>query len=148
VEPLLLGIAALTGFSIFGDPKADRLDMEVYRIINARSADFYYAERSGQVEAETFYGGTTMDVGICLACGKWQVRWDSKIHAEGTEAQYRWVGWQWDLSADIVPGKLQIFHKHHSEHWMDRKALPMPDGMPGQFPLKDYVGLRIRFIGK
>lgn len=135
---MALGVVALSGFSLWGEPRLEKFHLDVYRTMSKRSNDWYYEADDGTQKHEEFFGGTSINYQTCLACGKWRVVWSNRIHAESSRSQYRSVAWEWDLAIDIVPNQLSIFHRHHSQHFMDRRM----DG----FPLEDYVGIRINFL--
>lgn len=149
---LLIGISLLLGTGIYGDPALEFMHFDGYSILVDRSRDYEFISREEELRHEELKYGTSINFKACLICpgsdlhrldGGRGLYWDSRVHAEGSESQYRWVGWEFQIQLDLTPdGRLQAFHKHHSQHFMDREAI----GSAGPFPLHDSVGFRIHFI--
>lgn len=66
--------------------------------------------------------------------------WDNKIHAITTPYKFAWVGWRFELGAELFDKRLQIFFLHHSQHSLDSQHI----FVGGRFPVQDSFGLRWR----
>ena len=71
------------------------------------------------------------------------VYWENTIYAYGDSAQYRHVGWKWELGVNLYDN-LHIFYHHHSEHAMDANREDI--GHPDKWPIEDSFGIRINLL--
>ena len=68
--------------------------------------------------------------------------WDQEVVGRSTVSQYREVWWDFEFGINIhtfQSGSITLFHHHKSEH-----ALDLEDP---KYPLEDYYGLRLCFLG-
>ena len=118
--------------------------LDVYRVVSAY--DPYQPDYStSQLESvgdstEVWTLGTALNLGLRLFNLGWgryalPVHWDHRIHGRSTQAQFRHVGWEWDLT---VGEQVQFLYHHHSQHALESQPAE-------SYPLEDYVGLRLRF---
>ena len=68
------------------------------------------------------------------------LKWQNHVHMDGTQAQLRNAGWQFELSVD--KWQIQPFYFHHSQHALDSV------GDSIKYPLEDKYGLRFVFFQK
>lgn len=61
--------------------------------------------------------------------------WDNQVHALTTDAQYRLVGWQFEVGVAVFPC-LDVFYFHHSQHVLDGHHPLL------SFMVEDAVGFR------
>lgn len=66
--------------------------------------------------------------------------WDNLVHMKGTNHQVRHVGWEWKLGINIIPGKVDIYYHHHSQHVLERDREPHSG-----YPLLDELVLKMTF---
>lgn len=67
---------------------------------------------------------------------------DNNIHMEQEESgKIRTAGWQYELGIRPLSW-LHLFHHHHSRHVFDQPLTIQDD-----FPVSDFVGIRIYFVG-
>lgn len=76
------------------------------------------------------------------------VKWRNEVHTEGTKEKLVTVGWRYQVAIPL-PGNLEIFADHHSQHTMDQMQ-PTIEGRskPERFQVEDSYGLRIIFFEK
>jgi hypothetical protein len=131
---LLLGLTPVASAQELHLLSLRELNIEYYRIDNHRDSYFEYADRSEQRE-EHWVGGTAANYTLDMVkYGNWGLYWDNRIHGEGTDAQFREVGWQYELGLQLGP-KLQAYWNHHSRHVLD-------DSRADRFPLDNFYGVR------
>ena len=83
--------------------------------------------------------GLELELDLTLATSKYiDVYWDQNIVGDSTNKQYRRVHWEFEIGF-AVQEKVSIFHYHRSEHVLDIAK--------ERYPLYDYHGLRVCFIG-
>ena len=75
--------------------------------------------------------------------GLWDtVYWENTVYSYGDNAQYRHVGWQWELGAKYKAFK--VFYHHHSEHAMDANNTDI--GHPDKWPIEDSFGIKMDLL--
>lgn len=114
--------------------EADRVFLEGSRIDALRDA--YMPEFNTGTAGESWAYGMAAGFDLCLFCiDKYEMFWRNNVHGRGTDNQVRYVGWWWEAGVTIVPDKVEIFHRHHSEHCLECQN-------NSQFPLLDEYVLR------
>ena len=104
---------------------------DTYELADRRDSYFDYPD-------DTWRGGTAVNFNLDLVRrGDWGLAWDNRVFGNGTTAQYREVGWQYQVAIDTGP-KLRWFWEHESRHILD-------DRRKDDFPLTNMYGLRINF---
>lgn len=75
------------------------------------------------------------------------LKWDNKVHGEGTDAKFTTMGWEYYLSIP-TPWGIEPFVHHHSQHTLDGYG-PTVNGnpKPEKFPVEDSIGIRFCFYG-
>lgn len=63
----------------------------------------------------------------------------NRVHGEMEPAQFRLVGWQYEIGMHVGP--IEIYQGHHSQHLLDMKGQQ-------RFPVEDMVGVRIILIDR
>ena len=139
-------LASLMLTSAYGDAQFEDAHLDAYQVLVHRDPALQYVQ-DGLIKEEVLEYGTSLNFVACLICpssplsralGGRHLAWKSRVHGEGSRSQFRWVGWEWDLAMDLASdGRIQAFHRHHSQHFMDR------DGRH-DWPLQDYVGFRFK----
>jgi len=105
---------------------------EGYELADRRDSYFGY-------EDDTWRGGTAVNFDLDLArSGDWGLAWDNRVFGNGTTAQYREVGWQYEVGLDLGP-KMRVFWNHESRHILD-------DRRKDAFPLTNMYGVRVTFF--
>ena len=66
--------------------------------------------------------------------------WNNKISSTISSAQFRKVGWEFEIGVVPVKG-LEVYVAHESEHAMDMV------GYKGSYPQMNSIGLRLNLIG-
>ena len=132
------GIAALS----YGDElhvlSLREFSMDAYKIGNNRDSYYQYADPT-EDEGERWLGGAAVNFDLDLVGTRdWGLRWDNRVHGEGTEAQFRTVGWQYRLGLQLGP-KFSLYHEHHSRHVLDADR-------DDKFPLENFYGARVVFF--
>jgi hypothetical protein len=113
--------------------------MEYYSIADHRDSYMGYADPDDNPSGdEAWVGGVaanyTLDLVMRRNIGLY---WDNSIHGEGTNSQFREVGWRYELGAQLGDS-VQLFWKHHSRHVLDAQRSE-------RFPLDNFYGLRVVF---
>ena len=65
--------------------------------------------------------------------------WKNRVHMDGTQAQLRNAGWEFEVVLDKC--QFQPFYYHHSQHAFDSNGV-------GKYPLIDRYGVRFTFFNK
>jgi len=113
--------------------QADEVQLEASQVEDRRDA--YLPEYStGLQDNEKWRYGSAVNFKLCLLCyGKYRLFWDNNVHMHATTRQVRHVGWFWEAGVNIVPDKIDILQRHHSQHCLECER-------PGRFPLEnEYV---------
>lgn len=117
----------------------ERFAFEAYKIEDHRTADFVYADPQHSHGNETWRGGSAVVFDLNLASFRDLTLYlNNRVHGEGTTAQFRQIGWQYELGAHIGP-KVDVFWFHHSQHLLDIKG-------EQKFPLDNFFGFRVNFF--
>lgn len=76
------------------------------------------------------------------------IKWRNEVHTEGTKEKLVTVGWRYQIAIPL-PGNIEIFADHHSQHVMDQEQ-PTISGRdkPERYQVEDSYGLRIIFFEK
>lgn len=118
----------------------DRFSLEYYQIKDLREPYFPNIgmnESSDKPEYWSYGAATLFDLTV-LQLGPASLFWRNNVAMDATNKQVRHVGWLWELGFPITE-KLDIFYRHHSEHYMD-------DNNPLQrFPVRDEYVVRLNF---
>jgi hypothetical protein len=76
------------------------------------------------------------------------IYWSNDVHAEGTDAAFKTVGWHFELGVNVSK-YVDLFYEHHSRHVMDQgNAVHIShDGRYrfSKFPIEDSYGIRLIF---
>jgi hypothetical protein len=136
--PMLVASPALAGEWRLLD--ARELSMEAYRLDDHRTADFKYADYNDPQGREHWVGGLGLNWDIdLLKHGDDGLYFRNRVHTEGTDAQLRQVGWQYELGI-AAANKVEVFWMHHSQHHMDA------DNDGRRYPLDNWYGARLVFF--
>lgn len=118
--------------------KPTHLSFEAYEI--ERNYDSYLptiSDYSHDPEYWSHGAAVNWDVNL-LKIDDWTWYWRNTNHMSSTNAQVRYVGWQWDLGIGWRD-KIEGFYWHHSQHALDMEG-------EGAYPLIDRYGVRFIFI--
>lgn len=117
----------------------EKVTMEGSRIKAYR--DPYFPDYTTGSGGEEWAYGAASNFNFCLICyGDLKLFWDNRVHMTATDVQVRHVGWFWELGTTIIPKKLDIFYRHHSEHCMECQ-----DSETRNYPLLDEYVIRFNF---
>lgn len=124
-----------------------------YRLLEAERLDFTVTKflcnkepMAADIPCHEWKGRTAVNFDLSFAD---LVKWRNHIHAEGTDAKYETVGWQFELALPVLP-QVEIIYQHHSQHTMDRpQSEHHTDGTRAWkgFPVQDSYGVRMCFLG-
>lgn len=110
--------------------KVEKLYLQVESAVGANRDDFKNPDR----EIDGY-----MSLGYELSIGK-HLFSKTVISSMMTTAQFRKVGLEFELGAELVEG-VEVFVGHTSEHTLDIKSYK-------EFPQKNTVGIRFVYIGE
>jgi hypothetical protein len=114
------------GYALGGELRLLELDhasFEVWKLGDNRDPYFPYQrpiDYSGKDEGtEEWHGGAAFNLNLTLASYQGVgLYWDNKPYLNGTKAQVRQAGWEWEVGAGV--GRCQnVFWRHHSTHLLD-----------------------------
>jgi hypothetical protein len=112
--------------------------MEYYSVANHRDTYMQYADPADEGSEEAWIGGTAVSFNLdLLKRGDWGLYWNNRVHGEGTDAQFREVGWQFETGLQLG-ADLQLYMHHHSRHVLDAER-------DERFPLDNFYGARVTF---
>lgn len=69
--------------------------------------------------------------------GDFRLFMKNRWHMTTTNHQVRHVGWQYELGATLVPGSIDLFYRHHSQHVLEST------NMDSRFPLLDEYVIQV-----
>lgn len=110
----------------------DHMSVESWRTMTRR--DPFQPELTGH-----WTRGAQFNLDLRMFC---YFSWKNKIHMDGTSAQLRNAGWEFDLSFDRF--QFQPFYYHHSQHALDGRGADDPK-RGNDYPLIDRYGVRFVF---
>lgn len=121
----------------------DHASFEVWKIGDNRDSYFPYQrpiDYSGQDEGtEEWHGGAAFNLNLNLASyNGYGLYWDNKPYLNGTKAQVRQAGWEWEVGAGYKKCQT-LFWRHHSTHILDEASV-------GKYPLSNQFGIRVTFF--
>ena len=126
------GTSATTSFRLL---EADRLaieggKVEVYR--NPYMLEYTNDKGEDGGKEQWRYSAHALFDLTLAEYNQFRLFWNNRAYTYGTNSQVRHVGWYWELGTTIWPGKLDVFHRHHSEHCMecegtDKRGYPLLD---------------------
>jgi hypothetical protein len=67
--------------------------------------------------------------------------WRNDVHVEGTDAQFRTVGWNFELGLHVNKW-VDTYYEHHSRHRLDSNY---PGESAARFPVEDSYGVTLNF---
>jgi hypothetical protein len=114
------------------------LSMEGYQVKNRRDSFLEYKDPAKAEGEEHWVGGYAATFALDLIkYGDYGLYHLDRVFCNGTNAQVREVGHQWEAGAQLGP-YLQVFYQHESRHVLDAAR-------DERFPLTNYIGGRITF---
>jgi hypothetical protein len=119
--------------------EADSVTMETSKVYGYRNP--YMPDYDTGSGGEEWRYGTAAEIDLTLVGFKsWNMFWRNRVHSHGTTNQVRHVGWYWELGFDVWPDKVELFHRHHSQHCMECDGPANDVG----FPLLDEFALKFK----
>lgn len=140
VVSLLLGACATSATAVeYRLLDVDQVKFETWKIADNR--DPYWPYNRPGSGGEEWYGGAAFQLNLTMVqIEDWSVYWDNRPYMNGTRAQVRQAGWEWD--AGISWRRCASFNwHHHSTHLIDEKS-------EFQYPLINYFGVEITFYDR
>lgn len=130
---IVLGIVlACMADEALAAPSVYKLDLTYSKIVNNRDLQAYDIPHSQWTTAVTFEAG--------IAAGRYYL--EPNFHFENAYQKVTTVGLEFHHGINLTSW-LSLEHYHHSQHRADN--LPST-GSETAYPLKDFIGVRIRFI--
>lgn len=117
----------------------EEMSFEIYDIADHQDSYMGYQDPDhAEAGEEAWLGGfaANFDVDL-LKYSDWGLYWLNRVHGEGTNAQVRQVGWEYELGLQLGP-KLELYWLHHSQHVLDAER-------DDHYPLDNFYGARLTF---